>query len=100
MFLSEIKVRVERDSETGFLISSPKCEISLSANSSNDRNNWLKRMDIAQKHIRDTEKSRSHSNQTSKLYLPISSLCLFMSLGDVDHCLFEELSLYATEILI
>ncbi|RXG59549.1 Intersectin-2 [Armadillidium vulgare] len=68
MFLSEIKVRVERDSETGFLISSPKCEISLSANSSNDRNNWLKRMDIAQKHIRDTEKSRSHSNQTNFLF--------------------------------
>lgn len=66
MFLSEIKVRVEKDSETGFLVSSSKGEISLSANSSNDRNNWLKRIDIAQKHIRDTERSRNHSNQTSK----------------------------------
>lgn len=66
LFLSEMSVQLESDSETGFSISVTGVNVCLLASSSNERSNWLKMITLAQKHISDTERSQFNRNQSSK----------------------------------
>ena len=67
MFLTDLKVETDKDSELGYTLISPICgDISVSAPTAHERNNWLKKIAIAQKHIQDTERSLLQRQQSSK----------------------------------
>lgn len=67
MFLTELRVEADKDSETCLIVTSPVCgDVAVSAPTTHERNNWLKKIAIAQKHIIDTERSILHRQQSSK----------------------------------
>ena len=70
MFLSELKAEPDKESETAIVLLYPNTgDIHVSAISANERNNWLKKISLAQKHIIDTERSILQRKQSSKLML-------------------------------
>lgn len=65
MFLTDLRVEGDKDSEMCFTLVSPACgDIAVSAPTTHERNNWLKKIAIAQKHIIDTERSLLHRQQS------------------------------------
>lgn len=77
MFLTDLRVEGDKDSETCFTLVSPACgDIAVSAPTTHERNNWLRKIAIAQKHIIDTERSLLHRQQSSK-YLISAFSCFF-----------------------
>nr|UGW01545.1 epidermal growth factor receptor [Eriocheir sinensis] len=68
MFLTDLRVEGDKDSEMCFTLVSPACgDIAVSAPTTHERNNWLKKIAIAQKHIIDTERSLLHRQQSKFL---------------------------------
>ncbi|XP_069975866.1 intersectin-1-like isoform X2 [Penaeus vannamei] len=65
MFLTDVRIEVDKESELCFTLTSPTCgDVAVSAPTPHERGNWLKKIAIAQKHISDTERSilqRKHS---------------------------------------
>ena len=83
MFLSELAVQPVHDSEVSFsLCTSNTVEVVISANTSNERNNWLKTIAIAKRHIEDTERSLTTRRQSRKSHF----LCLSFLL-DLLSCI-------------
>ncbi|XP_063874281.1 intersectin-2-like isoform X16 [Scylla paramamosain] len=67
MFLTDLRVEGDKDSETCFTLVSPACgDIAVAAPTTHERNNWLKKIAIAQKHISDTERSLLHRQQSKE----------------------------------
>ncbi|XP_063598046.1 intersectin-1-like isoform X10 [Penaeus indicus] len=67
MFLTDVRIEVDKESELSFTLTSPSCgDVAVSAPTPHERGNWLKKIAIAQKHISDTERSilqRKHSKE-------------------------------------
>ncbi|XP_042857323.1 intersectin-1-like isoform X5 [Penaeus japonicus] len=67
MFLTDVRIEVDKESELCFTLISPTCgDVAVSAPTPHERGNWLKKIAIAQKHISDTERSilqRKHSKE-------------------------------------
>lgn len=67
MFLTDVRIEVDKESELCFTLTSPTCgDVAVSAPTPHERGNWLKKIAIAQKHISDTERSilqRKHSKE-------------------------------------
>lgn len=77
MFLTDLRVEGDKDSEMCFTLVSPTCgDIAVSAPTTHERNNWLKKIAIAQKHIIDTERSLLHRQQSSKYLISVFS-CVY-----------------------
>lgn len=67
MFLTELRVEVDKESESYFTLVSPNCgEVAVAAPTTHERNNWLKKVAMAQKHINDTQNSHRHRQLSSK----------------------------------
>lgn len=74
MFLTDLRVEGDKDSEMCFTLVSPACgDIVVSAPTTHERNNWLKKIAIAQKHISDTERSLLQRQQSSKYLISVFS---------------------------
>ncbi|KAK8739498.1 hypothetical protein OTU49_003357, partial [Cherax quadricarinatus] len=81
MFLTELRVEADKDSDMCYTLISGGCgEVSVMAPTIHERNNWLKKIAIAQKHISDTERSILHRQQSRML----QSFCE-VSLGSQAH---------------
>ncbi|XP_068201300.1 intersectin-1-like [Palaemon carinicauda] len=72
MFLTDLKVETDKDSELCYTLLSSTCgEIVVSAPTAHERNNWLKKIAIAQKHIQDTDRSLLQRQQSKEKDLSI-----------------------------
>ena len=67
MFLNDLKAYAEPDNVVGLHISYQNIDLLFFTTSGNDRSNWLKKIAIAQKHIKDTESSIMQRRRSSKL---------------------------------
>ncbi|XP_069947799.1 intersectin-1 isoform X3 [Cherax quadricarinatus] len=71
MFLTELRVEADKDSDMCYTLISGGCgEVSVMAPTIHERNNWLKKIAIAQKHISDTERSILHRQQSIRARRP------------------------------
>ncbi|XP_066975777.1 intersectin-1-like isoform X23 [Macrobrachium rosenbergii] len=91
MFLTDLKVETDKDSELCYTLISSTCgEIVVSAPTANERNNWLKKIAIAQKHIQDTERSLLQRQQSKEKDLSIVGRVLVTVMAGVT--LYEKLN--------
>ncbi|XP_064117346.1 intersectin-1-like isoform X7 [Macrobrachium nipponense] len=91
MFLTDLKVETDKDSELCYTLISSTCgEIVVSAPTANERNNWLKKIAIAQKHIQDTERSLLQRKQSKEKDLSIVGRVLVTVMAGVT--LYEKLN--------
>ncbi|XP_066975771.1 intersectin-1-like isoform X17 [Macrobrachium rosenbergii] len=96
MFLTDLKVETDKDSELCYTLISSTCgEIVVSAPTANERNNWLKKIAIAQKHIQDTERSLLQRQQSKEKDLSIVGRVLVTVMAGVT--LYEKLNEVADE---
>lgn len=85
MFLTELRVEADKDSEVCYTLISPSCgDVSISAPTTHERNNWLKKIAIAQKHIIDTERSILHRQQSKEKDMSIMGRVLVTVMAGVS----------------
>ncbi|XP_071543645.1 intersectin-1-like isoform X3 [Panulirus ornatus] len=85
MFLTELRVEADRDSETCFILTSSVCgDVAVAAPTTHERNNWLKKIAIAQKHIVDTERSILHRQQSKEKDMSIMGRVLVTVMAGVS----------------
>ncbi|XP_050737308.1 intersectin-1-like isoform X6 [Eriocheir sinensis] len=85
MFLTDLRVEGDKDSEMCFTLVSPACgDIAVSAPTTHERNNWLKKIAIAQKHIIDTERSLLHRQQSKEKDMNIMGRVLVTVMAGVS----------------
>ncbi|XP_045103343.1 intersectin-2-like isoform X17 [Portunus trituberculatus] len=95
MFLTDLRVEGDKDSETCFTLVSPACgDIAVAAPTTHERNNWLKKIAIAKKHISDTERSLLHRQQSKEKDRNIMGRVLVTVMAGVSlsekHCEVRE----------
>lgn len=75
MFLTDVRIEVDKESELCFTLTSPTCgDVAVSAPTPHERGNWLKKIAIAQKHISDTERSILQRKHSSECAVQINNL--------------------------
>ncbi|KAK8739495.1 hypothetical protein OTU49_003357, partial [Cherax quadricarinatus] len=85
MFLTELRVEADKDSDMCYTLISGGCgEVSVMAPTIHERNNWLKKIAIAQKHISDTERSILHRQQSKEKELSIMGRVLVTVMAGVS----------------
>ncbi|XP_037801441.1 intersectin-1-like isoform X12 [Penaeus monodon] len=87
MFLTDVRIEVDKESELCFTLTSPTCgDVAVSAPTPHERGNWLKKIAIAQKHISDTERSILQRKHSKEKDLNIMGRVLVTVMAGVSLC--------------
>ncbi|KAK3893529.1 hypothetical protein Pcinc_002655 [Petrolisthes cinctipes] len=85
MFLTELRVEVDKESENYFTLVSPNYgEVAVASATTHERNNWLKKVAMAQKHINDTQNSHRHRQQSKERDVSIMGRVLVTVMAGVS----------------